>query len=307
MALVSQEPVLFNTTIFENIVYGLDDEEAALISRKDLAARVEAAAIEANVHGFVVDLPRGYQTMVGEKGLQLSGGQRQRICIARAIIKNPQILLLDEATSALDVEAERLVQSALATAVKNRTTIVIAHRLSTIRDADNIVVMAQGRIIEQGTHNMLMALGGQYTRLVERQRLSGENETNAAFADRIDRSLDNDLPGEKELQVIGIADSVGQKTERTGLPCPYQEDFQAATPKTASPWSSLTTAARLIGQLNHPEMILILAAIVLAILAGLSVPAYVYAKWCGLEPKLTAWQSIVPLRAAHQRIVATTN
>jgi ABC-type multidrug transport system fused ATPase/permease subunit len=119
ISLVGQEPTLFNTTIFENIVYGLE-EKATSLAAGELQKLVEEAATKANAHGFISSLPQGYQTKVGEKGAQLSGGQRQRICIARAIIKNPQILLLDEATSALDVGAERSVQKALAVAAKGR-------------------------------------------------------------------------------------------------------------------------------------------------------------------------------------------
>ncbi|KAJ6079158.1 multidrug resistance protein 3 [Penicillium canescens] len=157
MSLVGQGPTLFNTTICDNIVYGLDEESVALCNPGKLRALVEDAATKANAHYFVLSLPEGYQTLVGEKGAHLSGGQRQRICIARAIINNPRILLLDEATSALDTGTERAVQKALSLAAKGRTTIVIAHRLSTIQDADNIIVMADGRIVGQGTHDDLMA------------------------------------------------------------------------------------------------------------------------------------------------------
>lgn len=280
MALVSQEPVLFNTTIFENIVHGLDNEEEASLSKDELVARVEAAAAEANAHGFISDLPRGYQTFVGEKGLQLSGGQRQRICIARAIVKRPRILLLDEATSALDMEAERSVQLALAAAVQNRTTIVIAHRLSTIRDADNIVVMSQGRIVEQGTHSVLMSMNGLYTGLVEKQRLSGQNERLAAFADGPNVPSNDAFSAEKG-QVLGISDFLRHETEKTTSSCPCQDSprpvspTSSSAPKTAYSWSDTSTAMRLIGRLNRPEMIPILIAATLAVLGGLSVPAWV--------------------------------
>ena len=160
IALVTQETVLFNDTVRHNISYGrptATDEE------------IEEAARIAFAHDFIQELPQGYDTIVGERGIFLSGGQRQRLAIARAILVNAPVLILDEATSALDAESERLVQKAIGNLVRNRTTIVIAHRLSTIRRADVIVVMEAGRIIETGTHAELLAHGGQYRRLYELQ------------------------------------------------------------------------------------------------------------------------------------------
>ncbi len=160
MAVVSQEPILFSGTIRENIRYG------------DLTASdadIERAAKQANAHDFIGEFPDGYDTKVGERGVQLSGGQRQRVSIARAILRDPKVLILDEATSALDAKSEGVVQDALERLQAGRTTLVIAHRLSTVRDADRIVVLDHGRIVESGTHQALMASGGAYSELVARQ------------------------------------------------------------------------------------------------------------------------------------------
>ena len=160
---VTQEALLFNDTIEANIRYG---------SESATHDEVVAAAKLANAHDFIMSQPGGYSRMVGEKGFSLSGGERQRIAIARAILRNPPILILDEATSALDTVTERLVQDALANLMKNRTTFAIAHRLSTIRDADTILVMREGEIVERGTHDELYAAGGIYRRLCDMQRQS---------------------------------------------------------------------------------------------------------------------------------------
>ncbi|HEV7292614.1 MAG TPA: ABC transporter transmembrane domain-containing protein [Devosia sp.] len=159
-AYVEQEPTIFAGTIAENIRFGKPDATDA---------EVEAAARAALVHEFVSDLPLGYHTVVGERGVTLSGGQKQRLAIARAILKNAPILLLDEATSALDAQSERLVQVALEHLMEGRTTLVIAHRLATIRDADKILVLEAGRIIDQGTHDELVAKGGRYAELAKLQ------------------------------------------------------------------------------------------------------------------------------------------
>lgn len=160
IAIVPQETLLFSGSIRENILYGrLDASEGELV----------AAAAAANAHDFISELPDGYETTVGERGVRLSGGQRQRVAIARAILKNPRILLLDEATSSLDNESEQLVQEALERLMHGRTTVIIAHRLSTIRMAHRIAVLQRGQLVELGPHDKLMARGGLYARLYEMQ------------------------------------------------------------------------------------------------------------------------------------------
>ncbi len=160
--IVSQEAVLFNDTIYNNIVFGHPAATPAL---------VEQAARVANAHDFITATDAGYQTNIGDRGGKLSGGQRQRLTLARAVLRDPQILILDEATSALDSESERLVQDALTNLMRGRTAVVIAHRLSTIRHADEIVVLNSGRVVERGRHDELLALGGEYAKLVALQGL----------------------------------------------------------------------------------------------------------------------------------------
>ena len=162
MGIVNQEPILFNDTIYNNIAFGVEGATEA---------DVIAAAKIANAHDFILEKEQGYQTPIGDRGSKLSGGQRQRLSIARAILKNPPILILDEATASLDTESERLVQDALDRLMSTRTTIAIAHRLSTIRHADEIVVMHEGRIVERGKHEELIALGGYYKKLNDMQAL----------------------------------------------------------------------------------------------------------------------------------------
>jgi ATP-binding cassette subfamily B protein len=173
IGVVPQDTVLFNDTIFYNIRYGrpeATDEE------------VFAAAKLAQIDAFIRTLPLGYKTMVGERGLKLSGGEKQRVAIARTILKGPPILILDEATSALDSHTEKEIQDALDQVARNRTTLVIAHRLSTIVHADTILVMEKGRLVEEGTHAELVAKGGLYASLWERQRQAEKAREELAHA-----------------------------------------------------------------------------------------------------------------------------
>ncbi|KAK3070096.1 hypothetical protein LTS18_000141, partial [Coniosporium uncinatum] len=182
--LVQQEPVLFSGTVYDNVCYGLVGTNSDTSNEAKMKL-VKEACKAAYAHDFIVQLPNGYHTQVGERAGMLSGGQKQRIAIARSIVSNPKVLLLDEATSALDPRAEKIVQEALDHVSVNRTTLVIAHKLSTVRKADNIVVMSQGSVMEQGTHEELTAAKGAYYRLVEAQDLgqSGGKDRESSNAD----------------------------------------------------------------------------------------------------------------------------
>jgi ATP-binding cassette subfamily B protein len=164
IALVPQEPVIFADTVRANILYGRPDADEA---------DVEAAARAAAAHDFIAELPGGYDTPLGERGVLLSGGQRQRIAIARAILRDAPVLLLDEATSSLDAESERAVQAAVERLSRGRTTLVIAHRLATVKRADRIVVLDRGRVVAMGGHDQLVAEGGLYARLARLQFTDG--------------------------------------------------------------------------------------------------------------------------------------
>ncbi|KAK6086432.1 multidrug resistance protein 3 (p glycoprotein 3) [Seiridium cupressi] len=218
--MVQQEPVLFNGTVFENIAYGLVGTQWENECHDKQMERVSEAAKFAFAHDFIMDLPQRYDTRIGERGGLLSGGQKQRVAIARSIVSDPKVLLLDEATSALDPQAEGIVQKALDNVSRDRTTIVIAHKLATIRDADHIVVMANGRILEQGTHDGLLASAGAYSRLVEAQNIASKANTEG-FEESIeseDYYSEDDLAAKRsltrysktrrqELELLGDRDS----------------------------------------------------------------------------------------------------
>jgi subfamily B ATP-binding cassette protein MsbA len=188
IAQVSQETILFNDTVRHNIAYGQPDMKFEL---------VEAAARNALAHDFILRMPQGYDTVVGEKGFRLSGGEKQRMAIARAILKNAPILILDEATSALDAESESLVQTALSNLIQNRTVVVIAHRLSTVRRANRIAVVEEGRITAIGAHDELLITSPTYRRLYQLQFMDpGEGN-----GDR-DRGLDQLEPEPRQPQLL---------------------------------------------------------------------------------------------------------
>jgi ABC-type transport system involved in Fe-S cluster assembly fused permease/ATPase subunit len=165
IGIVPQDTVLFNDTVEYNIAYGRPGATPA---------EVEEAARAARIHAFIESTPKGYQTMVGERGLKLSGGEKQRVAIARTLLKDPPILIFDEATSALDSANERAIQAELKSAAQNKTTLLIAHRLSTVIDAHEILVMDAGHVIERGTHQQLLARGGRYAQMWQLQQQSGE-------------------------------------------------------------------------------------------------------------------------------------
>ncbi|KAI2629328.1 P-loop containing nucleoside triphosphate hydrolase protein [Hypomontagnella submonticulosa] len=253
MPVVSQEPTLLRTSIYQNIAYGLDES----VLEADKLARVVEAAKLANAHGFISRLPEGYDTCVGEQGVLLSGGQKQRVAIARAVAGDARILLLDEATSALDVASEAVVQAALDAASEGRTTIVIAHRLSTIRAADQIVVMDQGRIVEQGTHAELIARGASYAKLVARQEITDAAES---------RSHKKGRNGEKEMEIREKTEVVhGRSSSQSNRPAP-DDDIKASS------HSSTWALVKFVAKLNAPEQPWMIVGTFCSMLCGAATP-----------------------------------
>lgn len=266
ISLVSQEPTLFGTTIFGNIKHGLIGTKHEHATIEEQKALIESAAKMANAHDFVMGLPEGYETNVGERGFLLSGGQKQRIAIARAMVSDPRILLLDEATSALDTKSEGVVQAALDVAAQGRTTIVIAHRLSTIKTADNIVVMSRGRIVEQGTHDELLEKKSAYFNLVEAQRISAENEDKKAEEET--EQLE-ELEGEELVKSSSPEKTLsGPKLERLNTGKSISSAVLENKGSSSGPQYGLWTLIKVVGSFNRKEVHFMLIGLFFSIIAG---------------------------------------
>ena len=274
VSLVQQEPTLFATTIEANIAHGLigtKHEHASESEKKELVVK---AAKMANAHDFVTGLPEGYETNVGERGFLLSGGQKQRIAIARAMVSDPKILLLDEATSALDTKSEGVVQAALDVAAQGRTTIVIAHRLSTIKTADNIVVMTNGRVVEQGKHDELLEKQGAYYNLVEAQKISAKREEARAAEDERHNEVEEQLNrtmtenSKRSVEKDSDDDNLRKKLDRTTS----TQSVSSAALKDRKPEGereySLGTLLKLIASFNKKETSLMLVGLFFSIICG---------------------------------------
>ncbi|CAF1014116.1 unnamed protein product [Rotaria sordida] len=268
IGVVSQEPILFQATIRENILFGRDtatDEE------------VHQAAKMANAHSFIMSLPNKYETRVGERGATLSGGQKQRIAIARALIRDPKILLLDEATSALDNESEKIVQEALDRAAEGRTTLVIAHRLSTIRNADKIIVMHKGNVVEEGDHESLMRIRGTYFALVEQQNLRRAEEEEQLTIEHRESIVDHQTEDiqlgftrRRASTIVSITSSImdalygRRKNSTTGETVIEGEDIQVKKPN----------AALKMLKMNKPEWLFIVIGCIACLCNGGIQPAF---------------------------------
>lgn len=272
MALVSQEPTLFGTTIFHNIRHGLIGTKYENESEEKHRELVIAAAKKANAHDFVSSLPEGYETNVGERGFLLSGGQKQRIAIARAIVSDPKILLLDEATSALDTKSEGVVQAALEVAAEGRTTITIAHRLSTIRDAHNIVVMTEGRIVEQGTHNELLEKRGAYYNLVSAQNIAAAEEITPeeqAAIDAEEEALIRKMTTNKEGGVVADPDDdIAAKLKRSSTSKSASSVALQGRKDEHHQKPTLWTLIKLISSFNAPELKFMVIGLIFSALCG---------------------------------------
>ncbi|KAL9109108.1 MAG: hypothetical protein Q9227_006199 [Pyrenula ochraceoflavens] len=266
ISLVSQEPVLFSTSIRENIRFGLVGTPYESETSEKQDELIHEAAKTANAHDFITRLTDAYDTQVGARGFLLSGGQKQRIAIARAIVGNPKVLLLDEATSALDTKSEDLVQAALEAAAKGRTTIVIAHRLSTVKNSDNIVMMMDGRIIEQGTHDELMQDGGAYSRLVEAQKIARSNETaedDQKILGLMDEKLENQTMSGRLESANDSDNEAVQKMENLQMEL-SATNLSSQSYKAYSLWALI----RLIASLNKQESFWMVFGLLWSIICG---------------------------------------
>jgi ATP-binding cassette subfamily B (MDR/TAP) protein 1 len=273
ISLVSQEPILFATTIYENIKFGVIGSRFENEPEEKLRERIEDAAKMANAHDFIAGLPEGYETNVGERGFLLSGGQKQRIAIARAVVSDPKILLLDEATSALDTKSEGVVQAALDKAAEGRTTIVIAHRLSTIKTAHNIVVLVDGKVAEQGTHDELLDSNGAYFKLVEAQRINEAKDAEVTAEAEEENEAETDLPEDPVFRAIsaksaGTADERSQTLERTNTKKSLSSIILSRGGPETDRRYSLWTLIKFIASFNRPEMPFMLLGLVFSMLAG---------------------------------------
>lgn len=280
ISLVSQEPVLFGTTIYQNIRHGLIGTKYENESEEKITLLIEDAAKMANAHEFILALPEGYETNVGQRGFLLSGGQKQRIAIARAIVSDPKILLLDEATSALDTKSEGVVQAALDRAAEGRTTIVIAHRLSTIKAAHNIVVLVDGKIAEQGNHDALVDQKGTYYNLVEAQRINDEKEADAALASSDESDEMDDLTHIRTAVSAASAkhpdEDLGRIDTKKSVSSAVLAKMGPETTRKYSLWQLI----KFIASFNRPEMRYMLIGLTFSMLAGGGQPtqAVLYAK-----------------------------
>ncbi|ORX89508.1 ste6-like protein [Basidiobolus meristosporus CBS 931.73] len=262
IGLVSQEPTLFKCTIAENVAHGLIGTAYENESAEKKMELIEEACKMANAHGFIMTLPNKYDTHVGERGFLLSGGQKQRIAIARAIVKDPRILLLDEATSALDTQSEGIVQQALDRASSGRTTIVIAHRLSTIRNADQIVVMERGQIIETGTHNSLLNEKGAYYRLVELQKIGNQDEELSVVPPPEDQNITAATTQDSQLR--------RQTTQHSVLSVGSRKDVEEG----AEAKHSFLYVCYRVFLLNRPELKFMFGGLCGSIVAGAVYPVF---------------------------------
>lgn len=274
MALVQQEPTIFNITVAANIAHGLIGSTYEHVLPEEKRKMIEEAAKMSNAHDFIMALPHGYDTPVGQQGALLSGGQKQRIAIARAVIGDPKVLLLDEATSALDTRSERVVQTALAKAAKGRTTILIAHRLSTVKMADSIIVMSGGAAIEQGTHDELIAQRGAYYNLVHAQRTDKEERPEEFDEHEGLMHIDQDVLSQESESPHNMMEATeGLKSEHMAS-LPDSKTYNH--PRNDSLW----TLVKFTASFNKQESFIMLFGFISSILAGGGTPiqAVIFAK-----------------------------